>query len=443
MRAAEGWGGAFGEIGREHGFEPLRVEGELPPDLRGTLYRNGPGRLGLGGVPYTHWFDGDGAITAVRLGDGRAQGACRVIETRWLREERAAGRRLYRNYAELGVGWRRWFALPKNTANISVMPWRGQLLALWEAGMPIAVDPDTLETRGETTLDGAVGPTFSAHPHTVGDTTFNFGVRYGARFSIDLYAMNGAIHRLGSVPLPRPTSFHDFIVTPKYLIFFVPPVRLRVRELLAGFSSFRQNLAWEPGHGTEVIVVPLADPARPVRFEVPAFYLWHFVRAWEEGDGLFVDYIAYDDPATEAWFGAAPYAPVAAPPRSRYQRARIDLAARAMATEVRGDFSCEFPAVDPAGGVWCLWMADPAPVLGRFAGEAGIFEPVPLRATEVPSEPVVVPRADGGAWVLSLVQEGDASCLVVVDAANAEAGPVARAWFDHRVPFTLHGVWVG
>ena len=53
---------------REHGFEALRVEGKLPVELAGTLYRNGPGLFGSFGRRYYHLFESDGAISAVRFG---------------------------------------------------------------------------------------------------------------------------------------------------------------------------------------------------------------------------------------------------------------------------------------------------------------------------------------------------------------------------------------
>jgi len=34
---------------REHGFEPPTIDRELPAELRGTLYRNGPGLFGQRG----------------------------------------------------------------------------------------------------------------------------------------------------------------------------------------------------------------------------------------------------------------------------------------------------------------------------------------------------------------------------------------------------------
>ncbi len=445
------WRGIFRDLPREHGFEPLRIEGSLPNELAGALYRCGPARFSMGGEPYAHWFDADGAVTAVRLEGGQAHGAVRMVETRWLREERAANRQLYRNYAQNGRGWRRWFTLPKNTANISVLRWNGDVLALWEAGLPIALDPATLETRGETDLGGRVGPTFSAHPHRAGGTLFNFGVRYGVRFALDLYSIGDQVRRIGTVRLARPTIVHDFIATPKHLVFFCAPVRLKVARLLAGIGGFNDNLAWEPQHGTEVIVVPLRNPEHPIRFDVPPFFQWHFVNAWDESnDTISVDYIPYDDFETNAWFGRAPYEPPRPAPASRYARARLDLTTKRLSVEVLSGLSCEFPAIHPhdAGtvhsSVWLLSFAELPPSLCRFNPLTRTTRYVPLGANSVPSEPVVVPRAGHAeGWVLTLVYDGtrDASYLAVIDGARPEDGPVSRVWFDHAIPFPFHGAW--
>ena len=60
---------------REHDFEALRVEGTLPADVEGTLYRNAPMIYDNLGLRYRHVFDGDGGIYAVRMADGKAEGA--------------------------------------------------------------------------------------------------------------------------------------------------------------------------------------------------------------------------------------------------------------------------------------------------------------------------------------------------------------------------------
>jgi len=446
------WRGIFRDLPREHGFEPLRVEGRLPGELQGALYRCGPSRFSIGGEPYRHWFDADGAVTAVRVGNGKAEGAVRTVDTRWLRKERQANRQLYRSYAQLGRGWRRWLTLPKNPANISVIRWNGDVLALWEAGLPIALDPQTLETRGETSLGGGIGPTFSAHPHRARGTLFNFGVHYGPRFSLDLYAIDRGVSRIGNIPLPRPTIVHDFIATEKHLVFFCAPVRLRLARLLAGIGSFNENLVWEPEHGTEIVIVPLASPDRPIRFTVPAFFQWHFVNAWDEPDGtIVVDLIPYDDFETNAWFGRAPFDPPVAPPASRYSRARIDPRTKRMDMQVLRHTSFEFPAIHPDeatkpdANAWMLSFETLPPALGHFDASTHSWREVPLGPHAVASEPVVVPRqgqAEG--WVLSLVYDGDrdASYVAVIDGSRPEDGAVARLWFDHFIPFPFHGTFL-
>ena len=95
------------------------------------------------------------------------------------------------------------------------------LLALWEAGRPWALDPDTLETRGEYDFGGALKAAyaFSAHPKYDPRTgeMFNFGVEYGPRTKIRLPVEPRAPDHLQPVQLPWPVMNHDFALTAKHL----------------------------------------------------------------------------------------------------------------------------------------------------------------------------------------------------------------------------------
>ena len=62
----------------------LKVVGELPRELNGTLYRNGPNPQFPPRGAY-HWFDGDGMVHAVYFRDGRASYIRRWVRTRALR----------------------------------------------------------------------------------------------------------------------------------------------------------------------------------------------------------------------------------------------------------------------------------------------------------------------------------------------------------------------
>ncbi|NMG61266.1 Apocarotenoid-15,15'-oxygenase, partial [Geitlerinema sp. P-1104] len=47
------------------------LEGEIPQELSGTLFRVGPGLLDINGHPVNHPFDGDGMVCAIAFKDGR------------------------------------------------------------------------------------------------------------------------------------------------------------------------------------------------------------------------------------------------------------------------------------------------------------------------------------------------------------------------------------
>ena len=61
-----------------------------------------------------------------------------------------------------------------------------------------------------------------------------------------------------------------------------------------------------------------------------------------------------------------------------------------------------------------------------------------------PSQPVFVPRDGGeGGWLVTQVHDGlrHRSFAAVVDTCAFDA-PIARAHFDHALPYAMHGTWV-
>jgi all-trans-8'-apo-beta-carotenal 15,15'-oxygenase len=443
---------------REHGFEPLEVRGAMPADLRGTLLRNGPGLFELYGWRYRHLFEGDGAITAVRFGDGAA-GAVRITESAGLREERAARRPLH-NFA---VSWpRRLWNLArgrqKNTANTSVMTWQGRTLALMEAGRPteILVGASDLTTLGETDLGGVVGRTFSAHPHRVPSraTTYNFGVEYGRSHELRLYALPdlGAARLLTRVPLRVPVMVHDFVVTDRHAIWFLHPLELDLARVFTGrVTGLDELFRWRGEHASEVVVVSLDRPSEIVRFEVPHAWVWHFASAKSRGPGeLVVDYVRYRDASSFTTLArdADRFEP------GTPHRAVIDLRACTFRSEPVASCAAEFPRVHPeleAGDYRDVWLAiDDGAVLGRLDVETGALVQHALPPGQRGDEPILVPKRGPGrgerdVWVLVLAYDGvaDRSGVLVFDGARFPDAPVASAWFDHRVPITFHGTWVG
>lgn len=69
----------------------LKLIGELPRELNGTLYRNGPNPQFSS--PGAHWFVGDGMLHAFHLENARASYRNRWVRTpKWLAEHDARPR---------------------------------------------------------------------------------------------------------------------------------------------------------------------------------------------------------------------------------------------------------------------------------------------------------------------------------------------------------------
>ena len=80
--AAADWHRIFDSLTEERDYCVKDVEGTLPQELRGTLYRNGPGMNEVGGKPFAHLFDGHGMIARFTLNDGRVHFSNRFVRPR-------------------------------------------------------------------------------------------------------------------------------------------------------------------------------------------------------------------------------------------------------------------------------------------------------------------------------------------------------------------------
>jgi all-trans-8'-apo-beta-carotenal 15,15'-oxygenase len=92
------WAKAIAKPAREFPLTQLsNISGNIPENLKGSLYRNGPARLERGDFHVGHWFDGDGAILAVHFAEGQARATYRYVQTEGYLEEEKADK--FRSYA--------------------------------------------------------------------------------------------------------------------------------------------------------------------------------------------------------------------------------------------------------------------------------------------------------------------------------------------------------
>ncbi len=115
---------------------PAQVRGQFPVALHGVLYRNGPAVHDMAGQRYHHWFDGDGMVHRFVI-----EGARSHHQGRYVAHAQAGGRGAGRTppvrglrHHPAGASSRRPRPNSINVANTSVLPMRGEVLALWEGG---------------------------------------------------------------------------------------------------------------------------------------------------------------------------------------------------------------------------------------------------------------------------------------------------------------------
>lgn len=441
----------------------MEIEGRVPDALRGTLYSTGPSLFDVLGERYDHWFDGDGAISAVRFVEGRARSAAKLLQTPALQEERRAGKMLFAGYQRRGA-LRMLARSPlkrgKNTGNTAVLAEGRRVFALWEGGRPIEVDAETLETLGPQSFDGVIEGSFSAHPHRVAsrDAVYGFGLRVGRRPYLDVFETRaGTTRRLTSVPIWPVRMVHDFIATEKHIVFLVPPVRIRISRALFGTGGLTDYLRWEPSLGTEIIVIPIDAPERVVRYRTEAFYQWHFVNAFERGDDIVVDVVRYPDFRTNDWLHAFSRGAPLPEACSSLDRVVLTPKSERFAVEPVWEHPCEFPAIArrQAGREHRFAFVaahrdldqvreGPLDRVAKVDTESGMTTMVDFGEGTMVGEPLVVRRGEGedDAFLLTHVYDADAhrTFLAVIDAETMELH--AKCFFGGHLPPRLHSDFV-
>ena len=467
------WQGGYRSQPNEYDYSINDIEGEIPPELEGTLFRNGPGLLDIGGKPIHHPFDGDGMVCSIAFQNGRARFKNRFVRTEGYVAERQANKMLYRSVfgtQKPGGFLANVFDLKlKNIANTNVIYWGKKLLALWEASVPHRLDPATLETLGKDDLDGLLKPedSFSAHPridpHCEMDggapCLVNFSVKAGISSTITIYEFDpaGNLLRQHSHAIPGFAFLHDMAITPNYCIFFQNPVRFNPLPFVFGLRGAAECVAFDPTGTTKVVLIPRSGDNRDVRIlEAPSSFVFHHANAWEEGDKIIVDSIAYDSFPTvesDADFRELDFDTV---PAGQLWRLELSLDTQTVQHRVLESRCCEFPSLHPQNvgrNYRYVYIGAAhqetgnAPLQGVLkldlhTGERQLHSFAPRGFG---GEPLFVPRPGGKAeddgWVLIMVYDAAAyrSDIVILDARDIEAEPVARLHLKHHVPYGLHG----
>lgn len=462
------WSKAIEKPAQEFPLTPLPVlYGKIPGGLRGSFYRNGPGRLERGGMRVGHWFDGDGAILAVHFNDAGARGTYRYVQTDGYQKEAAANKFLFPNYGMKAPGafWNQWGKEVKNSANTSVLALPDKLLALWEGGNPHALDLETLETKGLDNLSGLTrSEPFSAHPKIDPRTgeIFNFGIVAELSITLNLYRFDrtGKVVNKNAIEWKDLPLIHDFVLTGQYLVFFVPPVRVNILNVVSGMKSFSDAMQWKPELGTQVLVFDRDTLSLVSRGEADPWFQWHFGNGYTDTDGSLVIVVArYRDFQTNQNLKEVATGKIETPAKATLWQIRLNpQTGKVISTEEVLDKECEFPTVAPhqVGQPWrysyLSTHRDGAnnseelfSTIARFDHKTSNLSIANPGENCYPSEPIFVPNGPNSeeGWVLTVVYDGnsDTSEVRIYGCDRLEDEPICCLGLPSVVPHGFHGTW--
>jgi beta-carotene 15,15'-monooxygenase len=448
---------------REERACDLRVEGEVPGWLSGSLLRNGPGAFEMGEAAVDHWFDGLAMLHRFTFGDDGV-----AYRNRFLRTDAYAATRAGRFDGGFATGEAGLLARlkrfllddPYDNANVIAERIGGEYLALTETPRWVAFDPEMLTTRGHVRYDGdaPTGQLACAHLNRDPDgRAVNFETRFGRTNYYHVYEMTDPRNRtpVASVPVDEPAYMHSFALTPNYVVltefpfvvdpldFFKPGTR----------GPFVQHYEWTPDRGTRFLVIDraagevVADPL------TDAFFGFHHANAYEDGDDLVVDLETVPGAASiETLYIDRLRAGDLDVFGGRLERFRVAPAAGTVDRRTVYEGGTALPTVSPAR--WCRRH--------RYVYAQGTEQPVtewPQRVVKVDvetgrvvefadgdnhfGEPLFVPRPGGDAEddgvVLTVMLDvaAEHSWLVVLDGQSFDER--ARAAVPHAIPFDFHG----
>lgn len=433
--------GNFAPVPDEIDAVALTVEGALPPELDGLYVRNGSNPFDGAGA---HWFLGDGMVHAVRLRGGRAE----WYRNRWIETP------LLSRGTILGGGDTGPPGGANNSSNTSAVFLADRLLSLQEVGFPYELSPDDLSTIGPFDFGGELTTAMTAHPKVdpaTGQLHF-FGYGFVPPFlTYHVASPDGRLLRSETVDVPGPTMIHDFAITDRDVVFWDLPVVFSMELALAREMPF----TWDPSYGARIGTFPLGGSAAAARWvEIEPCYVFHGTNAWREGDDIVLDVSRM--PTMFAPGGdAGPNA------LNRWRMTGVGEPGASgpigFGAEVVADRSLDLPTIDPrrlGRPHRHAWYASTRDALGGFdfggvvhvdavTGRLDAWDPGPHESA---GESLFVPGGpgEGEGWVLTFGYDAttDSSDLLVFDATDCAAGPIARVRLPRRVPYGFHACWV-
>lgn len=461
-RGPENWQGIFEDVA-EIDSQIKEISGQIPEELVGTLFLNGPGKRRFS----KSFFDGDGMVRALHIKpQSQVQLHTRFVQTpKYLKEANSHKAKVRTAGSNLPGGLlTNLFKLPADEANTHIFDINGKLLASEEGGHPWHIDPVTLDTLGEEHFSGALprNIAFSAHPHYDSNTKefYNFGMKPGKQMGFQCFKIDKQqkLSMLASFSCNKGTFAHDYALSGKWMAFILPPLAGNLTKFIFGFASFFDTMRWHEEWGSQIVLVP-RDGGKALRFETEAFSIGHIISAWDEGDDLFIDLSTSPDMEVMKDVGNYRNSEWNSFGGGCISRLRINTKTMSLEKHTITDIPAEFPRIHPEreciktdfGFLACNTQAGEGGLyrasmkLNRETGDCSLFD---FGKNCVALEPVFIPkleaRSEDDGWLMVHVYDSQEqrSKIAILDSMGISDGPVATLHLPIAMGTTFHGSWL-
>jgi len=432
--------------------DDLEIKGSIPPELNGRYIRNTAN-------PQTgwteHWFIGDGMLHGIELQKGKAT----WYRNRYVRTPQ---------YANPGAD-RLGLALDPETftfdfsvsaANTHIIGHGGRILALEEQAFPYEVTAE-LETVGPHNFDNVLTGAFTAHPKVCPDTgdMLAFGYAplepYLTYYRVD---KTGKMVQKTPITVTGPTMMHDMAATRHHTIFMDLPAIFDMELAMKGGMPIR----WSDEYPARFGVMPREGADADMQwFDVKPSYCFHTLNAFDQGD----ETVVYGMRVPEIWRDSADMAMGEVPDPATSPRLyewRFNRATGAVSERYLDDDPGEFPRISDQKQGFDFRYGYSLGIAGAENGTSGMggavfkYDLAKGGSKEVhhfptghePGESVFIPAEgatsedDGYAMTYVWQPETDSSYLVILDASNITADPIAEIHIPRRVVSGFHSSWI-
>jgi carotenoid cleavage dioxygenase-like enzyme len=459
---------AAGFVDLDSEVEPLRLRlnGEFPAWLAGSLLRTGPAKFEAGSTKLNHWFDGQAMLHRFAFADGAVTYANRFLRGDSYCEAAAKGslargefatdpcRTLFQRVAAV------FSPHLTDNCNVNVDMFGGDTVALTETTLPVRFDAETLATLGHYQASAEVGGMVSiAHPHHDAERAcrFSYVVDFGRRSHYRLFAIpdDGSPERVvAEMPVDKPAYMHSFAMTERYLVLTEFPLVVDPLRLMLGLAPFIRNYRWTPERGLRIHVFDKDSGALVASRTTGPLFAFHHINAYDEGGNVVIDVATYSDSSIiDQLYLSRLRAGLPVDATGSLTRLTVPIdGADEVGVATLSAAMLELPRIDydrcagkPYSYVWGTGRQTGADFLDsivRVDVRSGLAQTWAASGC-FPGEPVFVAAPDaqqeGEGVLLSVVLDArrTTSFLLVLDATTL--AEIARADCPHHIPFSFHG----